>query len=289
MLASMLVEQVLPMFVHATRALPDCLLAEAKVRGLSIDQAKSLFSIVPEDIMRAGCFFDKITDMWRYEFGRPYKIGGQFLWGTDMWIPVHYLLTALLCVQSRLSESKQTDYLARLADSRKHQDVLVEMIPADKVGSVIPVEFEVTGVGAGNCTVDWLIGHPSGRIILLDVKRRVFDFIRHVQETAANVAEPEPDHDPTLLFRSVERKFKSTNPDLCLQGVWLVTHIAQNEDRVFSAFSELDASKVHFAILGDWKPDAYVLARRDEDREYLKSVFRLQSSARFSYKGAARR
>ena len=67
---------------------------------------------------------------------------------------------------------------------------------------------------------------------------------------------PEPDHDPALLFRSIEHKFKAADPDHCLQGAWIVTDIAQNESRLLKSFLGLDGAKVHFAVLGDWRADA---------------------------------
>ena len=80
-----------------------------------------------------------------------------------------------------------------------------------------------------------------------------------------------------------EKKFEPTDPNLRLQGVWIITDIKQNEKLLSAAFAELNSNKVHFAILGDWKPDAYVLVRRAEDEQYLRDLFHVEKSARFTF------
>jgi hypothetical protein len=157
------------------------------------------------------------------------------------------------------------------------------MIPVAKVGSNAPVDFEVPGLGVGNRTVDWVIGPQDGRAVLLDVKRRTTDFIKQTERIDTAKVAPEPSHDPELLFRSVEQKFLPADPDLQLQGAWIVTDIKQEENQLLQAFATLDASKVHFAILGDWKPDVYVLSRRDIDRQFLLEIFRIYTSNRFIF------
>ena len=94
---------------------------------------------------------------------------------------------------------------------------------------------------------------------------------------------PEPDHDPSLLFRSVEGKFLDVDPDTALQGAWITTHIKQNRALLVKAFSSLPADKVHFAIFGDWEADVHILARREEDRTFLLEAFTATESSRFTY------
>jgi hypothetical protein len=259
------------------------LFAEAKARALSNEDTKEIISIVPKTLIDAGAFLDKMTNLWRYEFGVPYDIGKDFVWGTHMWVPVQCLFNALLCARSRLPEIKCIGYLKRLADPSKHQATLVEMIPCHKVDLAVAVQFEVPGRGVGNKTIDWVIGPHSGRTVLLDVKRRTTDFINQTEKIGGESVAPEPDHDPILLFRSVEEKFGSADPNLNLQGVWVVTDIKQNEKRLSAAFAALSPNKVHFAILGDWKPDAHVLVARAEDEQYLRELFHLQKSTRFMF------
>jgi len=283
----MFIEKIFPAVVAEKSTLHERLFAEGKVRGLSNEETKAIVSIIPKILIEAGAFLDKMTSLWRYEFGVPYAIAEALVWSTHMWVPVENLFAALFCAHSCISENKRATYLAQLADPKKHLDKLVEMIPADKLGSTVTVEFEVTGLGAGNRTVDRVIGPQDGRTVLLDVKRRTTDFIKQAEGIDAENTAPEPDHDPALLFRSVEQKFLSAEPDSRLQGAWIVTDIKQEEDQLLRAFTALDASKVHFTILGDWKPDVYVLARRDDDRQYLLNLFRVDSSTRFTFRSSS--
>lgn len=280
----MFIEQIFPEVIAEKSTLYERLFAEAKARGVSNADMKKILSVVPKALIDAGAFLDKMTNLWRYEFGVPYDIGKDFVWGTHMWVPVHCLFNALSCAHSRLPKVTCVDYLKRLADPSKHQATLVEMIPGYKVDSAVAIQFEVAGQGVGNQTIDWVIGPHSGQTVLLDVKRRTTDFIKQTERIGGGSVAPEPDHDPALLFRSVEEKLAPADPDLQLQGVWVITDIKQNEKRLSTAFAALSSSKVHFAILGDWKPDAYVLVRRADDERYLRDLFHIEKSARFTFK-----
>jgi len=279
----MLIEKIFPAVVAEKSTLLKCLFAEGEKRGLSNEDTEAIVSNVPNTLIETGAFLDKMTGLWRYEFGVPYDIAKNLVWGTHMWVPVESLFTTLLCAHSRIPENKRGTYLAELADPKKHQNKLVEMIPVAKVGSNAPVDFEVSGLGAGNRTVDWVIGPQDGRAVLLDVKRRTTDFIKQTERIDTAKVAPEPSHDSELLFRCVEQKFLPADPDLQLQGAWIVTDIKQEENQLLQAFATLDASKVHFAILGDWKSDVYVLSRRDIDRQFLLKIFRIYSSNRFIF------
>ena len=280
----MFIDEVFPTIAAEKAAMRDRLVAVATGRGLTTEQAGAILCVVPEGLINAGTFLDKMTGLWRYEFGLPYDIAEDFVWGTHMWVPVDYLFAALYCAYSRLPADKRATYLDRLADPDAHQATLVEMIPAHKISSTIPLEFEMVGFGAGNQTVDWVIKPQEGRTVLLDVKRRTTDFIKQMERMGDGGAAPEPDHDPVLLFRSVEDKFVSADSDVRLQGIWIVTDIKQDEKQLLGTFAVLDATKVHFAILGDWKPDAHVLVRRDEDRQYLLDLFHAEPSTRFTFR-----
>lgn len=280
----MYIEQVCAGVVGAKDTLRNRFLAEAAARGLTEEEANALVSTIPEPLVNAGAFLDRMTGLWRYEFGLPYDIADELVWGTHMWMPVEVLFAAISAARARLPADKLAAFLQRLADPDAHQATLVEMIPAHTISAAVPMEFEIAGLGAGNRTVDWVIGPHGNRTVLLDVKRRTTDFIREMLQMDSNGAEAPPNHDPALLFRSVEQKYVSADPDARLQRVWILTDIKQDEDRLCSAFADLDESKVHFAILGDWKSDAYVLVRREQDRQYLMDLLQVEPSTRFIFK-----
>ncbi len=284
---NMLIDHVFPEAARVKAALPARLVAEARSRNIPQEIIDAVLSILPPPISETGAFRDEMTGLWRYEFGEPYQLGASLIWGTHMWLPVTELLDALLCVIRRVPESKRAGYLQSLADPHRHPQTLVEMAPGARIAEGIPVDFEVPGLGEGNRTIDWVVGPQEGRTVLCDVKRRTKDFLIQFAQIGDAKEAPEPSHDPTLLFRSVEHKFKSNDPDNYLQGAWIFTDIAQNEARLQQVFFGLDKTKVHFAILGDWLSDAYVLSRRPEDAQFLRRLFGLAESSRFTFSSSA--
>jgi len=278
----MFIDQVFPAVIVEKSTLRHRLVSEATAHGLTNEKANAILANVPDKLVSGGAFLDKMTGLWRYEFGFPYDVAQTHVWGTHMWVPVKLLFFALSCAYSRLPDDKRVGYLERLANPGEHQAMLAEMIPAHKVSPEIALEFEVAGLGAANRTVDWVI--RSDRTVLLDVKRRTVDFIGQAERMGGEGTAPEPDHNPVLLFRSVEQKFVSADPDERLQGVWIFTDIKQDEERLLSAFTFLDKAKVHFAILGDWRNDVCIMARREEDRQYLLDLFRVEASTRFTFR-----
>jgi hypothetical protein len=282
----MLIEEVLPNVVGGKAPLRQRFVEEARSQAMTLEAAEELLATVPRPLIDAECFLDAITGVWRYEFGLPHEIGGQLLWGTHMWVPVRHLLIAIACATRRLVEQKRAGYLARLSVPGRHQATLVEMIPGAKLDAEVPADFEVEGLGAGNRAIDWYIGPHAGRTVLVDVKRRYRDFIEQMAQVTDEMREaPEPQHEPELMFRSVEQKFEQADPDVQLQGAWVVTDIQQNEEHLRRAFGDLDGGKVHFAIFGDWEPDAFVTTRRPADEPYLRQVLHLQQSSRFTFFG----
>jgi hypothetical protein len=280
--AALIIDQVFPHVVGDRGSLKDQLFRRAKEQGLSLEQATERFASVPPPLINAGAFLDKLTGLWRYEFGVPFEIEGTLVWGAHMWSPVDCLHRAIITAKSRLSKQERSAYYARLNEPERHAVTLAEMIPGSKLSADLVAEFEVTGFGVSNSTVDWVI-HAPDRRVLLDVKSRSKDFIEQMSRKDGSKEMPEPEHDPALLFRSLDKKLLPANPDERLQGVWIATLIQQNADALNKAFAALDPERVHFAILGDWEPDVHLLVRRDADREYLLDLFGATSSSRFTF------
>jgi hypothetical protein len=283
----MLIDAIFPQVIGAKDSLRNRLLEECAQAQISREEAEQLLSAIPPLLLDSSCFLDRMTGFWRYEFGIPFTVNDRqnLIWGTHMWIPVAHLFAAILAADRRLNSDKRQEYLGRLAEPTKHQDALCEMAPIIRVDLSISAEFEVSGLSAGNQTVDWLIGPVRGRKMAFDVKRRVIDFIGHANHFAdsTDLASLPPDHDPAVLFRSVENKLRASNPEACLQGVWVSTEIKQDASRLNAAFDALDHAKVHFAILADWKPDIHVLVRRPDDRQFLLDLFQATASDRFTF------
>ena len=269
----------MPEFVAGKSTLLACLREEGLSRGWSEAECDALIAAVPSQLAGCECFLDKLTSMWRYEFGEPHQVGESLVWGIHMWPPVRILFDVLDCALKRLTEEKRAAYFGLLADERKHQEFLAEMFPMLRVDRAIQADHEVAGLGVGNRTVDWAIGPIHNRRVLLDVKRRLADFILQMSATGNKP----PEHDVGLLFRSVEGKFLPADPRSTLQGVWVMSDIKQDEARFRAAFDALDPVKVHFAVLGDAKHDVYLLTRRPEDRNFLLSLLGMTEGTRFVF------
>lgn len=278
----MWIEKVQPELVGGKSTLPECLSEEGRSRGWSEEQCGALLAIVPPELSSCACFLDKLTGIWRYEFGRPHTVSQSLVWGTHMWAPVPVLFDVLVCARLRLAAEKLAAYLTLLTDIDKHQEYLAEMLPLLRVDPAVPAHHEVAGRGTGNKTIDWAIGPSAGRCVLMDVKRRYADFIAQMGAPMETEV-PAPEHDPALLFRSVEQKFIAADPDKVLQGAWVVTDIKQEANEFDTAFKSLDAGKVHFAMLGDHRPDIHLLVLRDQDWSFLLDLFKATKSERFTF------
>ena len=284
----MFVEKVFPQVVAARALLPERIAAEAASHAIPEQFVNVLLSIIPAEMKDCGCFLDRLTNLWRYEYGLPFTLGeDQLLWGTHMWQPVRHLFLVLLCVLAHIPEPKRGAYLLRLANFEKHEDTLAECLPAIRVPPGTMAEFEVK-TGLGDRDVDWCITANGRAPVLVEVKKRHRDLLEALQRHEAGERDPQggfppPNHEVGLLFRSVENKFPATNPDSQLQGVWILTGLQQERTELVTAFDALDHAKVHFAVLGDWDRGISVLARRSSDRQVLLDLFREKETDRFEF------
>lgn len=285
----MLIERISPNLVADKATLNERLAVEARNIGLGPELVDELTSILPLKILNSDCFLDRLTQIWRYEYGLPRTVAGdQLLWGTHMWTPVRTLLRVLTSAHSRLIDPQRRRYLERLADLEKHEDVLSEFLPAVRLAASVPAEFEhPTGVGGRD--VEWRIQVPGRRPVLLEVKNRMRDLLEVVDrleggERDPNGTAPAPTHDVALLFRGVEAKLKACDPDVQLQGAWIATDLQQEERELDAAFAALDNAKVHYAILGDWDPGIRIVSRREADKALLLDLFGETESGRFTFR-----
>jgi hypothetical protein len=255
-------------------------------RGLPTRDAITTSNLLPEAIRSLPCFLDKLTGIWRYDLGVPIDIPDESLvFGTHMWLPVDLLFDVLLCANQRLPSEQFANYLLRLADPLKHEDLITEFAPILRLSLNVSTTYEVEGYGEGGTKIDWLLSPPENVPILIDVKNRTKDLIEQFQKDDYSSDEimPAPTHDTALLFRSLERKFRPNNIENIFQGAWIRTLIKQEEKELKESFSKLDRTRVHFAILGDWKDDAYILCDNSMIRENLLALFNLRESKRFVF------
>jgi hypothetical protein len=269
--------------VAARSTLKDRLLEDVLSAGMTVQSADALVALLPEAMKDVCAFLDNGTGLWRYEFGEPYELGEEHLFGTHMWPPVTHLRLALEAARNWVLPPKRQAFLKRLSDRRKHWLVLAEMMPVSRLKATATANFEVVGLGQGNTDVDWLIS-VGARRVALDVKSRHADLLQQATRKDESGFMPEPGHDPSLLFRGLTKKFREVDPDQLLQGAWITTHIKQHDEKLRLAFQALPDC-IHFAVLGDWEPDIFVISRREQDTPFLLETFGAIQSARFTYIG----
>jgi len=271
--------------------LPDLFAALGRARGLPREEVEGIIQLLPEPIKRSPCFLDRLTGLWRYDFGMPFVElpGDGVVLGTHMYHEVDRLYDVLFCARRRLGEEQLSSYLNRLADPNKHEDMLTEFAPILRLDPAVEVQYEVSGYGEGNRTVDWLIRTGAQPPLLLDVKNRRKDLLEslvriHAGERDPAESAPMPAHDPSMLFASIEQKFNRRPHDEMIQGVWIHTSLKQEETELETVFGRLDAQRVHFAILGDWNDDVCVLARDSAIKNHVLVVLRVRESRRFVFR-----
>lgn len=255
--------------------------------GDSEDYAKELVRLLPQEIKETCVWHDKITNLWRYEFGSPYKDlpNNITVRGTNQFPPIKNLYVAMKNADKYLTREQLFEFINRLKDPDKHLDVLFEMRPVINISKKYRIKNEVTGLGIGNKRIDWYINTGLIRI-LFDVKYRIKSLIKHFEEIIphikAGIQSIQPSSpDPSDLFKSTEDKFIKRCGFRYLQGVWIKTEIKEDEIKLIYYFNnKLDRKKVHFAILSDWKMDAYILTRNILQKHLLKKIFKLTESKR---------
>ena len=273
-------------FIGDLSSIPEVFKIITTNRGLPTRDAITASNLLPEAIRSSPCFLDKLTRFWRYDFGVPIDLPDESLvFGTHMWLPVELLFDVLLCANQRLTSEQFANYLLRLADPLKHEDLITEFVPILRLSSQVSTTYEVEGYGEGRGKIDWLLSPPENVPILIDVKNRTKDLIEQFQRGDYSSEERmlAPTHDTALLFRSLEKKFRANNAENILQGAWIRTLIKQEEKELKESFSKLDHTRLHFAILGDWKDDVYILCDSSVIREKLLTLFNFRESKRFVF------
>lgn len=218
--------QVPPVLVGGVANLPDLLVVLATLKGALRSDADGVVDLLPLPVRSAPCFLDRLTARWRYIYGDPF-VGlpdGRVVFGTHMYHEVDRLIDVISCAQRRLTPKTLSTYLTAIGDPEKHENALVEFAPILRVDSSFQADYEVPG--AGDTTIDWLVRAPGHTDLLLEVKNRVRDLIEGLRRLHVDVVDEsphEPVHDPSLLFRSIEKKFSPRKASEAVQAVWIKT------------------------------------------------------------------
>lgn len=283
--------RVPPFLVGGAAALPDLFLALGRARCIPREDVEKIIELLPGPIRNSPCFLDRLTGIWRYDFGEPFAglLGSGMALGTHMFQEVERLFDVLSCACRRLPPEQLSSYLSRLADTVKHEDMLVEFVPILRLSTSVEAIYEVIGYAEGNKTIDWMIRAEDGAQLLIDVKNRTRDLLESLERIQAGERDPDdsapaPIHDPSILFRSLETKFKSRPAGKIIQAAWINTSLQQEESELAEAFARVDRTRVHLAILGDWEDDVYILVDDNSVKERVVRLLQVRESRRFVFR-----
>lgn len=276
--------------VGGRATLSELFLASAEGRLERRSEIEDILRLLPLEIREVPCFLDRLTGLWRYDYGEPFVNlpGGASVLGTNIFQQVDRLHDVLACARRRLPPDKLASYVQRLTDPKKHEDTLAELAPILRLSATTGAEFEVVGYGQEGKAIDWLI--RSGTLnSLLEVKNRNRDLLENLArlqagERGPDGTAPDPTHDPALLFRSVESKFVPRSSSEIMQVGWITTRLKQEEEELLAAFEKLDASRVHAVILGDFSDDVYLLSHEPGIRERILGLLQVRESRRFVFR-----
>jgi len=244
-------------FAKATKSFEDCFILHAMAQSLSEIDAIKLFALLPAGIATASCFQDVFTDVWRYDLGSPaIKLsGGKEVIGTLQFQKVRTLVLVMILATRFLDAKTLRNYVDRLANIKKHPDVLAEFQPLLHRVKLQGIEHEVPGVNQKK--IDWFIPDAGLPPLLVEVKSRIKDLIESLEslEFARSLGVkdiPTPHHNPALMLRSTADKFAARDPSAALHCVWVASHLKQEADETKRAYEQLATGKVHVVVFGGW-------------------------------------
>src|SRR5947207_2910841 len=113
--------RVPPAMVGGVADLRSLFASMGRYRGIPRAEVEKIADLVPDPIRKIPCFLDRLTGLWRYDFGEPF-VGlpeGGVVFGTQMYQEVDRLYDVLACAHRRLPDDVFQKYLARLADPKK--------------------------------------------------------------------------------------------------------------------------------------------------------------------------
>lgn len=277
-----------PQFVGGKSNLYTQFIEIGRNEGDSESDSIELLKLLPIDLKRTNVWLDKITNIWRYDYGLPLDNlpEDMIVFGTGVSLPVLELYHSIKLADKHLTRLQLMVFIKRLEDKGKHTDVLFEMRPLLYLSKGFSPKFEVPGFGDKNTTLDWFI-KGKGIKLAFDVKNRTRSLIKGLESIIPRMNKGEqhldsPPPDPKYLFRSVENKLERVSSFRRIQGVWIQTEVKEKEDDFISFFrKKLDKKKTHFVILSDWKEDGYILTRNRIIKLVIKKVFNIIESKRF--------
>ncbi|MGH9198999.1 MAG: hypothetical protein ACRD1T_25135, partial [Acidimicrobiia bacterium] len=252
----------------------------AATQEIDVAQIDRVLAQVYAALLESPCFLNRLTEQWCYDFGLPLErlANNSIALGAPMFPSVARLLDVLLFAERRLAPESRSTYLRRLADESRHQDVVAEMLVVLDVPGEARLAFETPAETGNGRTIDWRLRLAPFPPLLFDVKNRMGDavaFLSNLITAGPQAGSIEPTHDPALLFEGVLSKFVAHSPAEYLQGIWVITKVKQEETELQAAFRNLDARRIHFAVISNMSRECQLLSQPEVDRSVLVRALNL--------------
>ncbi len=253
-----------------------------KLKTVTAFMRADLKDLLPEKLGKVIVTKDMLNhSTLLYEFGNPLIINGVSIqsFGTANSYNVGDLFEAVFLANKYLEVEKLCKWLKLIDDPNKHGDYLFEMRPLQNLDPKCEdLKSDVSDYSPGDSDIDWEVGFLDYKI-LLEVKNR----IKPTVEYLGDYLKP-PTTSPSVLFSSVDHKFKNCSAPRRLQGVWVSSGITFSEKKLKDYFDEIVPPKIHFAILAGWgSNEAYILARDEAYKDILIRCFGLVESKCFVF------
>lgn len=254
-------------------------------KSLSVEEAEKVFNLLPNSIKDAPAFKDRLTGIWRYEYGVPYTIGSgtnqYFILGTDQAPKVSVLLDGIRALSQHTSYGQLLSFCKKLENREKHLDFLAELDPVMRPTMDFTADYEPNGYASGDRRIDWLIRFHDGSSCLIDVKNRIrglIDFFDEINRKGKNNLSDSPPL-PDGVFNSSEIKFLPAKKGR-FQGLWLLTNVYYDDELLKETFYNLDENLMQFTVLTHFEGETRILSRKPEIKSWLIEKFCLKEMKR---------
>lgn len=257
----------------------------AAAQGLSGQEAERVFELLPESLRGAPAFRDRMTGIWRYEYGVPYVVGKgnkeKIVIGTDQAPKVSVLLDGIRALSQHTSYEQLLSFCKKLENRQKHLDFLAELDPIIRPSMDFTADYEPDGYASEDRKIDWLIRFHDGSSCLIDVKNRIrglIDFLDEINKNGKNNFSDSPPL-PKGVFNSSGIKFLPAKKGR-FQGLWVLTNVYYDDELLKEMFYNLDENLIEFTVLTHFKGESRVLSTKPEIKSWLIEKFCLKEMKR---------
>lgn len=258
------------MFVLLEATFVDAFVRVARGIGFSSEEADDCLTQIPDAVAGEDAWYDKVSNLWRYCFGKEMTINGAPGYGPGTWPQMEWAVSAArVMLRHMTAEDRRRFHRQAFGLPLKHADALAECRPLFGLSSGARASYEVDG--ANGKRIDWTIASDEGTRVLLEVKRRAKPMVEFLKTVVRGSGRPFT-FDTDTLFKDTEIKFPIASDEEALQGLWIENGLLLDNQDVLASFGKLDPSRVQFAIVGGTSREVAVFCRARTPVSTLEAV-----------------